>query len=991
VSKTRLTGARRLIAAAATGLLVATVVTSTNGAQAQPAASAGSQKQAASSYHKQSYKAGNYIVLMAGRPAAVYHGGVQGYAPSGATRTAKYDSTTRAAQAYRELLTDRQTAAASSVGARPYYHYANALNGFAAHLSSSQARQLSVRDGVLAVVPDYIAEADTTHTPSFLGLTGPAGVWRRLGGTDSVNGAGKGIIIGIIDSGINDESEVFDAVGDGVPADWHGVCDHGTDDSFQCNDKLIGGRYFDEAATVIPEEFPSPDDFHGHGTHVAATAAGNYGVHSVINGIDFGATSGMAPAAKVAAYKVCWEKADHSNCSAASSDSVAAIDSAVSDGVDVLNYSIGGTQDNPIDPVELAYMYAADAGVFVANSAGNDGPTASTVEHPSPWLTTVAAATHINYESTVLLGDGTRMVGASISPDGVDESPLVYSGDVAADGADPDEANLCFPDTLDPAKVDGTIVICDRGVNDRVEKSAVVKDAGGVGMVLVNVTPNSLNSDVHSVPTVHLQNTYRAALLAYAETADPTASILAGENAGSTTPVPPAIAGFSSRGPSLVADGDLLKPDIAAPGVDVNAATAPEGGIGNGNDFAIISGTSMASPHIAGLAALILQKHPNWGPMEVKSAMMTTARDLTDTKNPFDQGAGFVVPREFMDPGLVYNSDFDDWSNYLAGQGVVYGDGTPFTDTPMKASNLNVPSIAVNNMAGKETVKRSVTNVDDTTSTYRAKVTGLPGLSTTVTPSTLTLAPGETGSFKVTFTRTTADFGDYQSGNLTWRDGSHIVRSPIVVSPSGVDAPVEVTVPGSTFKLTTKAGFDGTMGRKIRGLVAGEDTAAEADNSGGAGDPLDESNYVQPIEVTGPNATVRVQTLPDFPSDDLDLFLLDADDNIVALSATGASAETFTTSGLPAGEYRIVVEAFAVHNSEPSTTFTVRTFQVGANAGNLTVTPKTRSVQAGQKYTWQGTLSGLDPDTAYLGEVRWYDQTGGTKTRVGSTLISVDD
>ena len=78
----------------------------------------------------------------------------------------------------------------------------------------------------------------------------------------------------------------------------------------------------------------------------------------------------------------------------------------------------------------------------------------------------------------------------------------------------------------------------------------------------------------------------------------------------------------------------------------------------------------MASPHIAGLAALIIQTHPDWSPMEVKSAMMTTARDLTDTKNPFDQGAGFVVPREFLDPGLVYNSDFDDWVDYLAGQGV---------------------------------------------------------------------------------------------------------------------------------------------------------------------------------------------------------------------------------------------------------------------------------------------------------------------------------
>ena len=214
----------------------------------------------------------------------------------------------------------------------------------------------------------------------------------------------------------------------------------------------------------------------------------------------------------------------------------------------------------------------------------------------------------------------------------------------------------------------------------------------------------------------------------------------------------------------------------------------------------------------------------------------------------------------------------------------------------MKASNLNLPSIAVNSMAGKETVKRSVTNVDNTSSTYKASVTGLAGITTTVTPKTLTLAPGETGTFKVTFTRTSAAFGEYKSGLLFWKDGSHIVRSPIVVNPSGVDAPSEVTVPRDSFTLTTKAGFDGTMTRKIRGLVAGEDTDAEADNSHAAGDPLDDSNYFQPIEVQGPNTILRVQTLPDFPSDDLDLFLLDANDDIVAEAATGASAEQFTVS-----------------------------------------------------------------------------------------------
>ncbi|HEY7042854.1 MAG TPA: S8 family serine peptidase, partial [Nocardioidaceae bacterium] len=475
---------RRLGAVAASGLLVAAVVSAIDDAQAQPATSAGAATSATHS-DKTSYARGNYVVVMSGQPAAVYHGGLAGYRATAATKTAKFNSASKAAHAYRAYLTERQNTAARAVGATPYYHYSASLNGFAAKLSASQARQLSHRAGVLAVVPDTIRHADTTKTPGFLGLTGPGGVWRRLGGTDGVNGAGKGVIIGIIDSGINDDNPVFHSVGDGVPADWHGVCDTGADDTFACNDKLIGGRYFDAGADVIPEEFESPDDFHGHGTHVAATAGGNYGVHSVINGIDFGATSGMAPAAKLAAYKVCWELADHTNCNASTSDSVAAIDAAVSDGVDVLNYSISGTQDNPIDPVELAYMYAADAGVFVAASAGNSGPGASTVAHPSPWLTTVAAATHFNYESTVLLGDGTRMVGASISPTGVDESPLVYSGDIPAAGQDPADAALCMPDSIDPAQATGKIVICDRGVNARVEKSSVVQAAGGVGMVLV--------------------------------------------------------------------------------------------------------------------------------------------------------------------------------------------------------------------------------------------------------------------------------------------------------------------------------------------------------------------------------------------------------------------------------------------------------------------------------------------------------------------------
>lgn len=970
------------------------MVASTTSAQARPAHQQADGKPSSTATTHPPYRSGNYVVVMKGQPAAVYRGGVPGFRAT-ASKTGDYDSSSKAAVAYTKHLSSRQDKVAASVGARPYYHYTTALNGFAAKLNTSQATTLSKRAGVIAVVRDTVQHADLIDTPTYLGLTGPAGLWRRLGGSDPATGAGKGVVIGIIDSGINDELEVdgqsFAATGSPAPADWNGVCDTGEDDTFACNDKVIGGRYFDEAAVAAGDindgEFASPDDFHGHGTHVASTAAGEYGVESIINGDSYGPIGGMAPAAKLAAYKVCWEKVDGTNCSAYTSDSAAAIDTAVADGVDVLNYSISGTLSNVIDPVELAFMYAADAGVFVAASAGNSGPGASTVAHPSPWLTTVAAATYFVSESTVLLGDGTRMVGASISPEGVDESPLVYAGDIPADGADPADAALCFPDSIDPAAATGAIVICDRGVNARVEKGTVVADAGGVGMVLVNVTPAGVVADVQEVPSVHLEANYRDALLAYAETADPTASILAGDNEGSQTPNPPAIAGFSSRGPSLAASGDLLKPDIAAPGVDVDAATAPEGGIGLGNDFAIISGTSMASPHIAGLAALIEQKNPDWSPMAVKSAMMTTAKDLTDTKNPFDGGAGMVRPNAFLNPGLAYESDFDDWADFLSGQGVTVG-GEPFTDTPIKASNLNVPSIAVNNLAGKETVRRSVTNVDDRTSTYTASVQRLKGVDVVVKPASLTIAPGETKSFKVTFSRTTAAFDAYRSGTLTWSDGQHIARSPIVVSPTGADAPDEVALHGKT-TITTKSGFTGTMGSKVSGLVPNEDTEATADNSGGAGDPLGDANYFQELTVNGPNQVIRLETLPEEAQDDLDLYLLDETGAEVASSATGSGDEVVTVTGLPAGTYYASVEAFALVPDRESTTFTLRSWFVGkASAGNLTVTPKQQAVKVAKSYDWKAAASGLDPDASYLGVIRWTEVTSGADPVAGMTLVT---
>jgi len=481
-----------------------------------------------------------------------------------------------------------------------------------------------------------------------------------------------------------------------------------------------------------------------------------------------------------------------------------AIDQAVADGVDVINYSISGTLTNFLDPVELAFLSAADAGVFVAASAGNNGPTTGTVAHPGPWLTTVSAGTHNRSGAgSAVLGTVTYQ-GASLATP-VGPAPLIDSTAAGLTGADPTALSLCFTagnnggkPVLDPAKVTGKIVVCDRGVNGRVEKSEAVRDAGGVGMILLNTSPNSLNADFHFVPTVHLADTDRTNVKNFAATAGATARI---NQATIVFNVPaPLTAAFSSRGPLAAGGGDLLKPDVIAPRQDIVAAFAPP--VNAGLLFNLISGTSMSSPHVAGLAALLKNLHPDWTPMMIKSAFMTTGTDVLDGPNTnsaviFRQGAGHVKPNAAADPGLVYNSGFNDWLAFLCGAttGVVPSacNALSAAGFSLDPSDLNGASISIGALVGAQTVKRRVTNVGTNTSTYTAAVTGMTGITTTVTPPSLTLAPGASASFKVTFTRTTAAIAAYTGGQLRWSDGNHTVRSPITVRPVAlVNCPARV-------------------------------------------------------------------------------------------------------------------------------------------------------------------------------------------------------
>ena len=756
-----------------------------------------------------------YIVQMNEVPVASYSGGMPGLRATKPARGQKIDTNSADVLAYSTYLNNRHSQILGTVGApRKVYDYNYTFNGFAAELDPGQAAALANVSGVLNVTKDELQTTSTSTTPTFLGLDAPGGLWDQVGGVGS---AGEDIIIGVIDSGVWPESLSFsdrtgqngNASKDGKLAyrqisGWHGKCVPGEQfNASMCNQKLIGAQHFDAAwggdaglEEDRPWEFASARDFNGHGTHTASTAGGNFGVPTTGLSAAMGPIKGIAPRARIAVYKALYSTEDAFDTSGFTSDLVAAIDQAVADGVDVINYSVNSTQTNFLNPVQMAFLFAAEANVFVAASASNNGPTAGTVQHPGPWLTTVGAGTH-NRDGvgSVTLGNNATYSGASLAP-AVGPAPFIDSTAAGLPGADPTAVALCFSvfDTsdgnpvLDPAKVAGKIVLCDRGVNPRAIKSFAVLQAGGVGMVLVNTSPNSLNAEFHYVPTVHVDDTQRAALKAYAALPNAMARI---NKATIVLDLPaPFTADFSSRGPLLAGGGDLLKPDLIAPGQEILAAVAPPGNFGE--SFYVYEGTSMAAPHVAGLAALLKNLHPDWTPMMIKSALMTSASDVLDGPNTdpaviFSQGAGHVRPNRAADPGLVYNAGINDWLAFLCGTttGVnpAVCSGLSTSGYSLDPSDLNVASIAIGNLLGSQTVTRKVTNVGLAAATYNVSVSGMTGFTVSVTPSSLTIGPGQTKSYAVTITRTTAPINAYTGGQLTWTEGTHNVRIPMVVRP----------------------------------------------------------------------------------------------------------------------------------------------------------------------------------------------------------------
>jgi subtilisin family serine protease len=717
-------------------------------------------------------------------------------------------------------VSDRSTARASpatylTASSKLLYSYTHVINGFSASLTPSELEALKKSPGYISSIKDLPVKHDTTHSTKFLGLAPQSPAWKA-------SNLGDGIIIGLVDSGVWPESESYNDHGmSEIPKRWKGGCQSGAQfNSSMCNKKLIGARFFNKGLIAnnpnITISVNSTRDTDGHGTHTSSTAAGNYVEGASYFGYAKGTANGVAPRAHVAMYKALWD--NH----AYTTDVIAAIDQAISDGVDVLSLSLGfgGVPLNE-DPLALATFAATEKNVFVSTSAGNEGPFYETLHNGIPWVLTVAAGTlDREFDAVLTLGNGISITGSSfyLGSSSFSEVPLVFM-------------ERCDSELI---KTGPKIVVCQGAYesNDLSDQVENVRNAGvTAGVFITNFTDTEeFIGDSFPVVIVNLKD--GKTIIDYIKSSNsPQASAEFRKTNLGIEPAP-RVASYSSRGPSSSCPL-VLKPDIMAPGALILAAW-PQNVSVDLNDsqpifsnFKILSGTSMACPHAAGVAALLREVHPDWSPAAIRSAMMTTA-DITDNTmepikdigsgnrinpaSPLDMGAGQVNPNKALDPGLIYDANSTDYVRLLCATNFTEKEiqvitRSSSTDCSNPSSDLNYPSFIAyfnerfspSNLTTVCEFHRTVTNVGEGISTYTVSVTPMSGLKVNVMPDKLEFKTKyEKLSYKLTIEGPALLDEAVTFGYLSWADagGKHVVRSPIVATTLIPDDPDDEEIKG---------------------------------------------------------------------------------------------------------------------------------------------------------------------------------------------------
>ena len=767
------------------------------------------------------------------------------------------------------------------------YSYSYTFNGVAVRMTAADADRLRLRRDVANVWEDFRRTVATSDGPAFLGLLDTQGGLRS-----DLKLTGEDVIIGIIDTGIAPGHPSFSdrtqarkmprlcealegtllglwlcrryTESDGIlysapPSDWRGICQTGPGFSAtDCNNKIIGARFyrkgFDENyANPDPNDFASPADADGHGTHVASIAAGN-AVNASVFGKSVGQISGMAPRARVAVYKACWLEEGLSRASCSVADLQKAIEDAVADGVDIINYSIGDANASMADPDDLELLAAVEAGIVSVVSAGNKDAdkSAYTIESPAttPWVISVGATSRagervaeaIRINQPESLANLYESREAGITPPLATYGPLTAKLILANDGStvvpdDENETGTIF-DGCTPlenfTEIRGNVALVQRGYCNFDQKIAIAADAGAIAVVVFSNDMQLLvmtgDASLVNIPAVMIDQA-NGQLLRDSLLAGNAVEITLDKSQFVTFADDGNVMGtFSGRGPNF-GDSDFLKPDLVAPGTAILGGQTPDVANGfRGESFQYLSGTSQSAPHVAGIAALIKQAQPDWGPAEIKSALMTTSRQNIRKENnrgpanPFDMGAGHIVPNGAIDPGLLYPVDTQAYDEYLCTIGVErlppeQCQELALTGYSSIARNINLPSVAVTELAGSVEVKRRVTNAGPPAQ-FTVETNVPEGISLEVAPASLSLTTGESADFTLTFRSDGTGLDQWFHGNFSWVNNAHRVYSPFVVQPTAFSAPEYSLGEGASGSLTIPVGisYSGQYSAGVNGL-----------------------------------------------------------------------------------------------------------------------------------------------------------------------------
>jgi minor extracellular serine protease Vpr len=652
-----------------------------------------------------------YTVVFADPAAASYQGGISGLERTKPQPGEKLNPSGRAVRRYKEHLKSahdnfRGWLSSRAPGAELVREHFLVGNTLVYKLNGADPSLLAQGPGVKKVAPSALHRPAMTISTDLIDADL---VWPSAGGRAN---AGSGVTIGIIDTGIDE-----------------------THPAFACKGEIEHDVFASGVAG------PGPAIVNDHGTHVAGTAAGCIlDVSGPEDGPTSGIWSGVAPGADLHDYNIFPGFGGGFIAfggSAFSHDICEALEQAVADGMDVVNMSIGGGVQGPHDLLAECTDATADAGVVPAVAAGNSGPGDSTVESPgsAPGALTAGASTNPHFVGIpVTTGSGT--FGAALGDFNNFDPPITADYTVTS------PANGC---SAISTALTGKIALIDRGVCTFSTKVRNAQAAGAVGVLIVNNVagdPTAMAHDGLEFPTIPAAmlgrsegNSIKPSGTATVDGTNPQEFITANADI---------IAGFSSRGPTPFTA--LIKPDVAAPGVNVYSSVFD-------GAFAYFQGTSMATPHLAGSAALLLDLHGDWSPADVKSALVQTAK-----RPVFDHVTGTAPTGVLVRGGGRIDLDS--------------AEATPLTLDPASVSFGKWTGNKVRNAS----VAVSVRNVSGVDQACGVAVTGSPFVS--VSTSMITVPSGGTSSFSVALNGGRELGAGDHSGDVQLTCGSTTLRAP---------------------------------------------------------------------------------------------------------------------------------------------------------------------------------------------------------------------